>query len=154
MGVTSLKSVEPCPSRSAGIWLNSCMELCAKNQLPKSKGIQELSSSDENQVDLHRTDPEAQQSQHTRWCSPVQCTNTASLPAASHITALVRSRLPSLTRALFIQLIKIMLVGYFFSDNDLVLVMAVKPGEGRRHLKCKGVKYLFFWCKIHLLGLS
>lgn len=65
VGVTSLKSVEPCPSRSVRIWLNSCMKLCAKNQLPKSEGLQELSSSDENQVDLHRTDPEAQQSQHT-----------------------------------------------------------------------------------------
>lgn len=46
-----LKLVEPCPSRSAGIWLNSYIQLCAKDQLPKYKELQVLSSSDENKVD-------------------------------------------------------------------------------------------------------
>lgn len=49
-GVMPLEPVEPCPSRSAGFWLSSYKQLCAKDQLPKSKELQLLSCSGENKV--------------------------------------------------------------------------------------------------------
>lgn len=88
---------------------------------------------------LHRIDSEMQQSNNTT----LVLTNATQLdkrPAQTHlcqlqchITPLVRRRLPNLMRALLIQLIKIMLLGYFLNNNDLVLAIVSKLYLSGKH---------------------
>lgn len=116
-GVMPLEPVEPCPSRSAGFWLNSYKQLCAKDQLPKSKELQVLSSSDENKVGP---------AQGWLWKAETQLKHYSQAgDTQNHPEPAVPHHSPC-TRALVIQLIKIMLLGPFLSDNDLVLVMVSK----------------------------
>lgn len=82
---------------------------------------------------LHRIGSETQESNNTRLVSPLQYNWTRAAhkhrhlcQLQCHITSLVRSRLPDLVSALLIQPIKIMLLGYFLSDNSLVLVIVSK----------------------------
>lgn len=150
-----LKLVEPCPSRSAGIWLNSYIQPVQKISFLSTRNYKCSAPVMRIRWTLHRIDSEMQQSNNTTlvlinaiWHNWTRDTHkyTHLCQLQCHITSLVCSWLPDLMSALLIQLIKIMLLGYFLSDNDLVLVIVSKLYLSGK-LQFPFLRCLFFpWC--------